>query len=180
LAEHKQAFVLVALKKGVDKVVSKAASLDVIRTKLVKRGETLGVAESVTAGNLQAALSLAKNATEFFQGGLTLYNMGQKARHLMIDPISAERTNCVSGEMAEAMAVGASEFFSSTWGIGVTGYAAPVPEWGVKSVLFTWYAIARNRQVILTQKIESGRMSMEAVQRFYVRMILKGFAKALS
>ncbi len=40
---------------------------------LLKKRKTLAVAESVTAGNLQAALSLATYAQLFFQGGITMW-----------------------------------------------------------------------------------------------------------
>jgi nicotinamide-nucleotide amidase len=156
-----------------------SSSLEVIRKNLVKRGETLGVAESVTSGNLQAEFSLAKNATQFFQGGLTLYNTGQKARHLLVDPIIAERTNCVSDRIAQSMAVGACTFFSSDWGIGITGYAAPVPAWKVKNVLFAWYSVAYRGKVIATQKIEIRKIAMEKAQHHYVKMVLREFARTV-
>jgi nicotinamide-nucleotide amidase len=155
------------------------SALDLIGKNLVNADETLGVAESVTAGNLQAELSLAKDAIEFFHGGLTLYNMGQKARHLLVDPIIAERTNCVSDRIAQSMAVGACMFFSSDWGIGITGYAAPVPEWKVKDTLFAWYSIAYRGAVMATQKIEIKKTEMDKVQRYYVKSILDGFASLL-
>lgn len=158
---------------------SESKNLDLIQKALTRNFETVGVAESVTAGNLQAAFSLAKNATDFFQGGLTLYNMGQKARHLLVDPIQAERTNCVSDKIAGSMAIGACKFFSSTWGIGITGYAAPVPAWGVRSTLFSWCSIARNETVVFTKKIEVKKMTMEKVQYYYVRTILDEFANIL-
>jgi PncC family amidohydrolase len=156
-----------------------STSLDIIRKTLVAGNETLGVAESVTAGNLQAAFSLAEEATEFFQGGLTLYNTGQKARHLFIDPILAERTNCVSDKIAQSMAKGACKFFSSDWGIGITGYAAPVPAWNVKNTLFAWYAVAHGDMIVLTEKIEIKKREMAKVQQFYVRTVLKKMANFL-
>jgi len=110
---------------------------------------------------------------------LTLYNMGQKARHLLVDPIIAERTNCVSDRIAQSMAVGACMFFSSDWGIGITGYAAPVPEWKVKDVLFAWYSIAYRGAVVATQKVEIKKMAMDKAQRYYVKSILDGFASLL-
>jgi nicotinamide-nucleotide amidase len=154
-------------------------ALEVIRKNLVKADETLGVAESVTAGNLQAELSLAKEAIEFFHGGLTLYNIGQKARHLLVDPIVAERTNCVSDRIAQSMAVGACIFFSSDWGVGITGYAAPVPEWKVMDVLFAWYSIAYRGAVVATKKIEIKKMPMDKAQRHYVKVLLDDFASML-
>ena len=56
---------------------------------LIKKKNTIAVAESVTAGNLQAVFSLAKDATAFFQGGITAYNIGQKCRHLLVEPTHA-------------------------------------------------------------------------------------------
>lgn len=154
-------------------------SLDIIRSKLTGSCETLGVAESVTSGNLQAAFSLAKEATEFFQGGLTLYNNGQKARHVHIDPIAGERTNCVSEKIAQDMATGACRFFTSDWGLGITGYAAPVPAWNIRNKLFAWFAIAYHNEVVVTEKIESTRMPMEKVQQLYVRVVVSRLADYL-
>lgn len=159
---------------------SRSVSLDIIAKHLVKRGETLAVAESVTSGNLQAALSLATKATEFFQGGITAYNTGQKSRHLHVDPITADRTNCVSEDIARSMAQGACKLFSSNWGIAVTGYAAPVPALKVKNELFAWYSIAYNNQVVITKKIVTERMTMKNVQTFFVRSILSDFADHLA
>lgn len=155
------------------------ASLDRIGIQLIDRGETIAVAESVTSGHLQAAFSLAKNATQFFQGGLTAYNTGQKTRHLGIDPITAERCNCVSEQVALAMAEGACRLFSSDWSIGVTGYAAPVPAWDVRHILYAYYSFAYKGQHRVTFKAEVRRMSMDAVQRFYTQKILNDLARLL-
>jgi len=158
---------------------SLANHLDTISQKLIKQRETLSIAESVTSGNLQAEFSLAKNATEFFQGGITAYNTGQKTRHLHIDPISAERTNCVSDEIARSMALGVCRLFSSAWGIAVTGYAAPVPALNVKNTLFAYYAIAANGKILVSKKIETKKLPMKNVQLFFVRQIIKDFANYL-
>jgi nicotinamide-nucleotide amidase len=71
-------------------------NIDRTKTHLVKRHESVAFAESVTSGHLQADFSLAANATEFFQGGITTYNLDQKCKHLNIDPIHAEASNCIS------------------------------------------------------------------------------------
>ena len=54
-------------------------ALNEIRDRLTGNGESLAVAESVTSGHLQAALSSAENASHFYQGGITAYNLGQNA-----------------------------------------------------------------------------------------------------
>ncbi|MEO5601480.1 MAG: nicotinamide-nucleotide amidohydrolase family protein [Cyclobacteriaceae bacterium] len=103
-------------------------ALEILKNYLVTRNQTISVAESVTSGHLQAALSLANQATAFFHGGITAYNLGQKARHLSVNPIHALGCNCVSEKVAEEMAINVRRLFSSDWSIGITGYAAPVPE----------------------------------------------------
>jgi nicotinamide-nucleotide amidase len=45
---------------------------------LAGKKETIAVAESVTAGQLQTMFSLAPEASCFFEGGLTVYNLEQK------------------------------------------------------------------------------------------------------
>lgn len=151
-------------------------SLDAIQRELVRNHQTVGVVESVTSGNLQAALSRAKNATDIFQGGLTVYNAGQKARHLLIDPILAQQENCVAGWIAGHMAAEACRLFSSSWGIGITGYAAPVPEWNVKNTLFAWFAFAHQGDVVFTQQIKLKKAAMQTVQQEYVKAVLRKFA----
>ncbi len=66
---------------------------------LVNNEETIAVAESVTAGHLQAAFSAGIEASKYFQGGITAYNIGQKARHLRIDPILCNEVNCVAEKL---------------------------------------------------------------------------------
>src|SRR5688572_31469658 len=98
-------------------------AIENIKAILVDRELTLSVAESVTSGHLQAALSSAKDATKFFQGGITTYNAGQKCRHLNIEPISALENNCVTEKVACEMAAQVSRLFISDVGISSTGYA---------------------------------------------------------
>ena len=143
-----------------------------IREKMMAARQTIAVAESVTSGHLQAALSLADNASLFYQGGITVYNLGQKSRHLAIDPIQAEACDSVSEAVACTMALNVCHLFISNWGIGITGYAAPLPEQGIEE-LFAYYAIAYNGKTVLTKKITSNHKSPAEVQLFYVESVLK-------
>lgn len=96
-----------------------------LKEKMVELHLTMAVAESVTAGHIQALLSLAPGAFGYFQGGVTAYNLGQKAKLLGIDPIHAEEINCVSEKVAKEMAKGVCRLFSSDYGLGITGYVSP-------------------------------------------------------
>ncbi|MGN6646005.1 MAG: CinA family protein [Cytophaga sp.] len=148
-----------------------------IKATLVEHEETIAVAESVTSGLLQSAFASAENASLFFQGGITTYNLGQKARHLNVEPIHALTNNCVSEKIAEQMALNVSVMFHSDWGIAVTGYASPVPESGNK--LFAYYSIVFKNEILKTARLEPEKMEPEEVQRFYIEEILKQFHKII-
>ncbi len=147
--------------------------IKIIKASLVEHEETIAVAESVTSGLLQSAFASAENASLFFQGGITTYNLGQKARHLNVEPIHAHTHNCVSEKIAEQMALHVSSMFHSDWGIAVTGYAAPVPESDNKS--FAYYSIAFKKEIIKTGKLEPEFTEPSQVQHFYIEEILKAF-----
>src|SRR3569623_1090178 len=127
-------------------------SIEQIKNYLLSNHLTIAVAESVTSGHIQAALSTATDARKFFQGGITAYNIGQKSRHLIIEPTHAIECNCVSGQVAETMASNICKMFVSDIGIALTGYAAPVPERGIEQ-LFAWLSIVKQGKVVLTRKI---------------------------
>jgi PncC family amidohydrolase len=116
-----------------DEKLALQASREVGKT-LYERQQTVAVAESVTSGQLQTFLSLPDHAMDFFQGGITAYNLGQKTKHLNVDPIHAFACNCVSEKIAETMARNVMTQFNSDWGIGITGYASPVPEKNIEDL----------------------------------------------
>ena len=143
------------------------AFIDELKDRLVTKQQTLAVAESVTAGVLQAVCSAATEATMFLQGGITVYNLGQKTLHLGVDPIQAEKCNCVSEHTAAQMAKGVCSLFKSDWGISITGYASPVPESGNK--MFAYCAIAFRGEVLLDTKIVPTEKDFFAVQLEYAK-----------
>ena len=153
-------------------------TIDSIKAQLLKKGETVAVAESVTSGMLQLALSTADKAIYFYQGGITAYNIGQKTRHLYIDPVYAEACNCVSEKTVTEMAINICRKFTSDWGIAVSGYASPVPESGNK--LFAWYAIAYKGKVRICKRITPSREEPIEVQANYCNEILKAFRQAIN
>lgn len=148
--------------------------IEAVKEQLLKNNQTIAVAESVTAGYLQAALASAERASFVFQGGITAYNLGQKSRHLNVEPIHAERCNCVSEIVAIQMALGVSKMFSSSWGIAITGYAAPVPECSVDEP-FAFYAITFLDKVIAVKKVSAQKDDPIKVQLLYVNRILDDF-----
>lgn len=148
-----------------------------IKDILTQKRQTIAVAESVTAGHLQAALSSAVEASKFFQGGITAYNLGQKSRHLQVDPILAEDCDCVDEAVARTMAVEVGNLFACPYGLAITGYAAKMPEKGLND-LFAWYAITFRGEVVLCEKISTGKERVDA-QVDYTRQVLQKFLTLL-
>lgn len=149
-------------------------TIEAIKDLLLNHQQTIAVAESVTAGHLQVALASAENASKFFQGGITAYNLGQKSRHLNVEPIHAESCNCVSEKIAIQMALEVCKLFTSHWGIAITGYAAPVPECSVNEP-FAYYAITFQDKLLIADKISCSKDDPMKVQEFYVNYLLKEF-----
>jgi len=151
--------------------------LEKIHDALVRKNETLTVAESVTAGLLQTAVSQAEFASEFYQGGITTYNLGQKYRHLKVEPIHAEQTNSVSPKVTAEMALSVCELFQSDWGIGITGYATPVKESDNK--VFAYYAIAYKNKIVAKGKLSPKIIEPFDLQVHYVRSVLDALVKII-
>jgi nicotinamide-nucleotide amidase len=128
------------------------AVIQEIRDFFINNQLSIAVAESVTSGYLQAALSSAEDASKFFHGGITAYNLGQKSRHLRVNPIHAEEHNCVSQQVAVEMASGAVRLFSADIGMSVTGFAALAPEQGIEH-LYAYFAISHKDDLIACKKI---------------------------
>jgi len=156
------------------------ATLESIRTALLEREATVSVAESVTSGHLQVAFSQAKEASSFFQGGITAYNAGQKTKLLSIEPICALKTNCVSQKIADDMALHANQLFLSHYAIGITGYAATMPEMNIHE-LYAYIAVAYRGEVIRHRRVEgNAKEDSFIVQLHYASEALKELESALT
>ena len=149
-----------------------------VHDSLVRKNETLAVAESVTAGLLQTAIAQAEFASDFYQGGITTYNLGQKFRHLSVEPIHAQKVNCVSEKVTTEMAVAVCEMFRSDWGIGITGYATPVPESNKK--VYAFYAIAHKNKIVAKGKLSPKKDEPFDLQVHYVRAVLNALVRVLT
>ena len=153
--------------------------IDKIAKALLQKKETVGIAESVTSGNMQAALSLGESAALFLQGGITTYNVVQKCDHLGVDLSDAITSNCVSQEVSSQMAESACTLFSASWGIACTGYATHfIPH--TDKGLFACYAIARNGKTVKKGRISSSARTARNVQLDYTEKVLSEFLKVIS
>ena len=146
--------------------------IDFIAKELLSRNESVAIAESVTGGLLQGAFSIAENASQFFQGGITAYNVGQKYRHLLVDPLHALSCDSVSLKIAEDMSKHVCCMFTSTFGLASTGYASLVPEKNINK-LFAYYAIVSQSKIVDSGLIHSNEDEGLNTQLLYVNKVLQ-------
>lgn len=142
---------------------------------LIERGETVSVAESVTAGGLGRALTSSPGASAVFLGGVIAYSNKVKIEHLDVDPELIELHSVVSEEVANAMAESIRKKFGTTWGIATTGVAGPgdfegIPEGTV------WVAIRGPINQSLQLSLDSGR---DAIQTGAISSAIGTFARIL-
>lgn len=152
--------------------------LAAVGLKLIERKETIAVAESVSGGLLQFALSSVENAAQLFQGGITVYNTAQKYKHLQVEPIHALEVNAVSQQVADQMAMHVQQLFTSHWGAGITGYATPVPESGKK--IFAYFSIAYAGEIICSGALKGVGKNPAEVQHYYTEAVIKHLHDLLS
>lgn len=90
------------------------------------RGLTVAVAESLTGGALSATLARAKDAGEWFAGGVVAYTTATKQRALGV-----REGPVVTADAAREMAVGVLELTGADAAVAVTGVGGPGEEEGL-------------------------------------------------
>ena len=94
-----------------------------IAGRLVARGLTLAVAESLTGGLIASRLVNVPGASTWFRGGVVSY-----ASEVKFDVLGVPEGPVISGDTAEAMAGGVRELLKADVAISVTGVAGPDPQ----------------------------------------------------
>lgn len=143
---------------------------------LKEYGETVSVAESITAGGLGQAITFTPGASEVFFGGVIAYSNDVKINFLGIDPSLIEKFSVVSEEVANAMADAVREKFGSTWGIATTGIAGPGDYQGIPEGT-VWVAIRGPINQSIQLQLDSGR---EAIRTGAISSAIGTFARILN
>ena len=106
---------------------------------------TLAVAESLTAGHVQARIASVSGSSECFLGGVTAYSLEQKVKLLGVNRGHAKSVDGVSQRVAVEMAAGAVNLFNADITLATTGYAEPAPKMKVK-LPQAWWAICHRHK----------------------------------
>jgi nicotinamide-nucleotide amidase len=143
---------------------------------LLENGESLSVAESITAGGLGHAITTAPGSSAVFRGGVIAYSNEVKENFLNVSPSLISEYGVVSEEVAIAMALGACEKFGTTWAISTTGVAGPGSHDGVAEGT-VWIAIVGPVHHTVHLQLDSGR---EAVRTGAISSAIASFSRILS
>ncbi|WP_126650822.1 CinA family protein [Chryseobacterium aureum] len=153
--------------------------LEYISQSLMTIDETISVTESVTSGCLQLAFSQMPNASMFYKGGMTAYALPEKVRLLKVSRQEAEECDCVSGNIAETMALNVAKLYQSDWSIATTGYCTPTRNSGYK--IFAYFSFSYKGEIILTKKLELHPKTQALnAQMYYTEFILGCFKSELN
>ena len=97
---------------------------------LMRTGETVAAAESLTGGLVAAALTDVPGASNVFRGGVIAYATELKAQVLGVDVAMLKKHGPVYAPVASAMAEGVRQRLGATFGVATTGVAGPGPQDG--------------------------------------------------
>jgi nicotinamide-nucleotide amidase len=138
----------------------------------------LSVAESVTSGYLQYLLSQGDGASDYYQGGITLYNNSQKEHLFGISSSLTSSNNGVSPQVSDLLAKGSNSHFNSDIAIGITGFAHKDKEFDVEEP-FCYISIALGDKIIYRVQVETNMNSMPKNQKYFGHQCIAGLLKTL-
>ena len=134
----------------------------VVMTKLIEKHLTITAAESLTGGQLQAALTSIPGASQAFMGGFVTYANYAKEKLLAIPAEVIAKHGSVSEQTAIFMAEQAKQKLGADVGVSLTGVAGPNSLEG-QPVGTVWIGIAYRNKAGYAQKFHFPR------QRKYVQ-----------
>ena len=123
---------------------SKVLAKSIVK-KLTKKGLTLSVAESVTAGGLASELTMITGSSKVFQGGVIAYSDAIKVTELRISKADIKKHTAVSEEIAIAMAQAVRLKLKTDYAISTTGVAGPGRAYGQKAGT-AWVGVSSKKE----------------------------------
>ena len=139
---------------------------------LIARGQTVAVAESLTAGMLGSRLAGIPGASKAFVGGFITYNNSQKQGLLHVDPFVLAEHGEVSEPVALQMAASAREQANSHWALSLTGFAGPDGGTEENPVGTVFSGVAGPDGYLKSQRFRYPGGDRERVQQFAVQSSL--------
>jgi nicotinamide-nucleotide amidase len=82
----------------------------------------VGVSESCTGGNIQSLITANSGVSQWFNGGISAYDINIKKELLGVPLKISKSCKCVSPEVASLMATGTNKLMNSVISVSTTGY----------------------------------------------------------
>ncbi|MCW3041774.1 MAG: competence/damage-inducible protein [Solirubrobacterales bacterium] len=159
------------------------SSVDVQVAALLREREwTVSTAESCTGGLIAGRLTNLAGSSEYVAGGLVVYSNAAKTALAGVPAELIAAHGAVSGEVADALALGALRALGTDIAIGVTGIAGPgggSEEKPVGTVCFavaTADGVATSRRIVIPGSRAAVRERSTVVGLHLLRGVLRGEA----
>lgn len=160
-SELDRAFADIEARLGTLIFSDKGQSLpEVVGDLLVKHRLTLGVAESLTAGQIGALVATVPGASCYLKGGVISYSDQAKIDLLGVDAAVLEKRGAVSAETAAAMAAGVRRAVGSDIGLAVTGIAGPGGATDTKPVGLVYTGLSTKESTEVGKSLHRGDRAM--------------------
>ncbi len=131
---------------------------------LTKQGKTISTAESLTGGKIASSLVSIPGSSNYFLGSIVAYQEEVKVEFLNVSKDSIQENTTVSAEVAEPMAKGALEKFTTDYSIAVTGNAGPTTDNNDKTVGLVNIALA-TKEVVKSFEFNFGQPREKVINK---------------
>ena len=135
---------------------------------LLKRKETIAVAESCTGGGIGSKLTKIPGSSRIFHGGVIAYNDSIKQELLDVPEKIITTYGAVSQQVVESMAKGVQKKFKVNWAISVSGIAGPSGGSKLKPVGLVNFCIKGPKTFISWEKNFGSNKTREDIQKLSV------------
>jgi len=115
---------------------------EVIGRLLLKKGQTLAVAESCTGGYISHLITSVPGSSGWYKGGVTAYSNEIKQQLLGVSAGTLEKHGAVSEQVVCEMAEGARRKMKADFSVATSGIAGPTGGTEEKPVGTVWIAVA--------------------------------------
>lgn len=134
--------------QALNSIIMKQNILPQIHDLLLKKEETIAVAESCTGGMLAEMLTRNSGSSKYFLLGIVSYSNKAKNKILRVSNSVIVQKGAVSSETARKMAQSVRILAGSGFGIGITGIAGPTGGTFLKPVGTVFIAInSKNKKL---------------------------------
>lgn len=131
---------------------------------LLKKGYTLGTAESCTGGNIAHKITSVPGSSAYYEGSVVAYSNSIKQQVLKVEAATLIDHGAVSEEVVIQMARGTQALMEVDCAIAVSGVAGPTGGSPEKPVGTIWVAIVKGEQ-LYTKRLQLGKDRIQNIER---------------